>query len=106
VTTGVLETRHLVKRFGGFAAMNDVTLGIAAGARHALIGPNGAGKTTLINLFTGVLRPTAGRILLAGRDITDLAPHARARLGLARTFQINQLFADLTPLEAVLLAVA
>ena len=83
-----------------------MSLAVEKGARHALIGPNGAGKTTLINLLTGVLKPTAGRILLEGDDITALAPHERVRLGMARTFQINQLFADLTPLETIGLAVS
>jgi len=102
----VLQTVGLEKKFGGLTATSNVSLGIEPGARHALIGPNGAGKTTLINLLTGVLKPTAGRILLDGRDITTLEPHARVRLGIARTFQINQLFADLTPLETVGLAVS
>ncbi|MFX8477760.1 ATP-binding cassette domain-containing protein, partial [Acinetobacter baumannii] len=75
------------------------------GARHALIGPNGAGKTTVINLLTGVLRPDAGRVLLGGVDVTDLAVHGRVLRGLSRTFQINQLYADLTPLETIGLAV-
>jgi branched-chain amino acid transport system ATP-binding protein len=101
-----LETAGLSKHFGGIAASNDVSLRISPGARHALIGPNGAGKTTLINLLTGVLRPSAGRILLEGRDITALAPHQRVGLGLARTFQINQLFPDMTPLETIGLAVS
>jgi len=102
----VLETESLQKSFGGIVAANNVSLRVELGARHALIGPNGAGKTTMINLLTGVLRPTAGRILLDGRDITALAPHRRVGLGLARTFQINQLFADLTPLESIGLAVS
>ena len=102
----VLQTQGLVKQFGGIVATNDVTLSIAKGARHALIGPNGAGKTTVINLLTGVLRPTGGRILLEGRDITDLEAYKRVGLGLTRTFQINQLFADLTPLETIGLAVS
>jgi ABC-type branched-subunit amino acid transport system ATPase component len=102
----VLETRGLVKHFGGIVATNDVALSVAKGARHALIGPNGAGKTTVINLLTGVLRPTAGRIMLDGQDITGLEPHKRVQLGIARTFQINQLFADLTPLETIGLAVS
>jgi len=102
----VLETRGLVKQFGGIIATNDVTLSVEKGARHALIGPNGAGKTTIINMLTGVLRPTAGTILLEGRDITGLEPHKRVQLGIARTFQINQLFADLTPLETIGLAVS
>jgi branched-chain amino acid transport system ATP-binding protein len=101
-----LETVGLEKRFGGLVATNDVSLKIEKGARHALIGPNGAGKTTLINLLTGVLRPTSGRILLESRDITTFKPHARVKLGIARTFQINQLFPDLTPLETIGLAVS
>jgi branched-chain amino acid transport system ATP-binding protein len=101
-----LETVGLDKRFGGIAATKDVTLALETGARHALIGPNGAGKTTLVNLLTGVLRPSGGRILLEGRDITDLPPHERVRLGMVRTFQINQLFLDLTPLEHIGLAVS
>ena len=100
-----LETRNLVKRFGGFVATNDVSLQVAAGARHALIGPNGAGKTTLINLLTGFLAPTSGEVLLEGEEVTRLPQHQRVRRGLARTFQINRLFADLTVLESVLLAV-
>jgi ABC-type branched-subunit amino acid transport system ATPase component len=101
-----LETSGLDKRFGGISATSNVALRIERGARHALIGPNGAGKTTLINLLTGVLRPDAGSVLLEGRDITRLAPHRRVRLGLARTFQINQLFGALTPLETIGLAVS
>src|SRR3954449_12069296 len=102
----VLQTEGLSKHFGGIVATNDVSLVVEKGARHALIGPNGAGKTTLINLLTGVLRPTEGTIMLDGEDITSLAPHRRVQRGLARTFQINQLFADLTPLETVGLAVS
>src|ERR1043165_1140421 len=99
----VLETRGLAKHFGGIIAANEASLSIEKGARHALIGPNGAGKTTIVNLLTGVLKPTAGQILLDGKDITRLEPHARVRLGIARTFQINQLFADLTPIEPLAL---
>jgi ABC-type branched-subunit amino acid transport system ATPase component len=102
----ILETIGLEKRFGGIVATDNVSMAIEKGARHALIGPNGAGKTTLINLLTGVLKPTAGSIVLAGKDITTLVPHERVRLGMARTFQINQLFADLTPLETIGLAVS
>ena len=104
--TTVLETHNLVKRFGGIVATSDVTFNLEHGARHALIGPNGAGKTTFINQLTGVLQPTSGRIGLEGRDITQLRPEARVRLGLARTFQINQLFPTLTPLETLTLAVS
>jgi branched-chain amino acid transport system ATP-binding protein len=102
----VLETERLEKHFGGIAAVADVSIKIEKGARHALIGPNGAGKTTVINLLTGVLRPTAGRILLEGEDIVALQAHQRVRRGLARTFQINQLFLDLSPLETVGLAIS
>ncbi len=102
----VLETVGLVKRFGGITAAADISLQIERGARHALIGPNGAGKTTVVNLLTGMLRPSEGRILLDGQDITATEPHMRVRLGVARTFQINQLFADLTPIEAIGLAVS
>ncbi|HEX7438329.1 MAG TPA: ATP-binding cassette domain-containing protein, partial [Caldimonas sp.] len=80
----VLETRSLVKCFGGITATNDVSLKVEKGARHALIGPNGAGKTTLINLLTGVLEPTSGTIWLDGHDITQIAPHQRVRRGIVR----------------------
>jgi ABC-type branched-subunit amino acid transport system ATPase component len=100
-----LETLGLGKRFGGIVATNDVTFRLERGARQALIGPNGAGKTTFVNLLTGVLAPSSGRVLLAGEDITSLRPEARVRRGLVRTFQINQLFGDLTPLETIALAV-
>ena len=101
----VLQTRNLIKRFGGFTATDDVTLNVAAGARHALIGPNGAGKTTLINLLTGFLEPTSGSVVLNGEEVTRLPQHQRVKRGLARTFQINRLFADMTVLESVTLAV-
>jgi branched-chain amino acid transport system ATP-binding protein len=106
MSTVVLETRGLVKRFGGIAATNDVSLKVEKGARHALIGPNGAGKTTLINLLTGVLEPTGGTVALDGADITRLAAHRRVRRGLVRTFQINQLFSELTPLQSLALTVS
>jgi branched-chain amino acid transport system ATP-binding protein len=101
-----LQTQGLHKRFGGLHATRDVTLSVESGARHALIGPNGAGKTTLINLLTGVLRPDAGTIRLDGADITSLPTHARVRRGMARTFQVSQLFADFTPLQTVTLAIS
>jgi len=101
-----LRATGLSVSFGAIHAVNRVDLEIAPGARHALIGPNGAGKTTLVNLLTGVLRPTAGRILLGERDIGGLSSDARARLGLARTFQINALFPSLTPRRSIVLAVA
>ncbi|QDO98032.1 ABC transporter ATP-binding protein [Ferrovibrio terrae] len=106
MTAAVLETQNLSKAFGGLVATNDVSFKLPAGARHALIGPNGAGKTTLVNLLTGVLQPTSGRILLKGEDITSLPSHQRVKRGLARTFQINQLFAELTPLQHIVLAIS
>ena len=102
----VLEARGLVRRFGALTATDHVSFAIAPGARQALIGPNGAGKTTLINLLTGVLKPTAGEVWLAGREVTHLKSSARVRLGLSRTFQINQLFPDLTPAESIGLAIS
>jgi ABC-type branched-subunit amino acid transport system ATPase component len=101
-----LETNGLVKRFGGLVATDNVTFRLEQGARHALIGPNGAGKTTFINLLTGVLTPTSGQILLEGEDITRLRPELRVQRGLARTFQINQLFPAMTPLETLGVAVS
>jgi ABC-type branched-subunit amino acid transport system ATPase component len=104
--TFALETVGLEKRFDGLRVTCDLSLKIESGARHALIGPNGAGKTTVINLLTGIQRPNDGRILLEGFDVTDLSVHARVRRGLSRTFQINQLYADLTPWETIGLAVS
>jgi branched-chain amino acid transport system ATP-binding protein len=106
VSHPVLEARGLVRRFGALTATDDVSFAIRPGARQALIGPNGAGKTTLINLLTGVIKPTAGEVWLAGRDVTRLGSSARVRLGLSRTFQINQLFPDLTPAESLGLAIS
>jgi ABC-type branched-subunit amino acid transport system ATPase component len=100
-----LRTEALGKRFGSLEVARDVSITLPRGARHALIGPNGAGKTTLINLVTGQLRPDAGRILLDGADVTGASAAERVRRGLARTFQINTLFPELTPIEAVTLAV-
>ena len=104
--TIALQTFNLVKRFGGLVATNDVSISIEKGARQALIGPNGAGKTTLINQLTGVLAPTSGRIELEGRDITSLSVHERARSGMVRTFQINQLFKEMTPVESLAAAIS
>ena len=101
-----LETQALGRRFGALIAVADIDFRLAAGARHALIGPNGAGKTTFINLLTGVLRPTSGRVLLGGRDITGLAQAERVKLGIARTFQINRLFRGLSVLENACIAIA
>jgi len=101
-----LEARGLKRNFGALIATDDVSFEIAPGARQALIGPNGAGKTTLIDLLTGVTTPTAGHVFLQGRNVTHLSSSARARIGLARTFQINQLFPDLTPAESLGLAIS
>jgi branched-chain amino acid transport system ATP-binding protein len=100
-----LAVTRLIHDFGGLRALNDVTLEAAEGERLVILGPNGAGKTTLFNLVTGLLRPSGGGIHLFGRDVTHLAPHRRARLGLGRTFQVTTLFPRLTVLENVLLAV-
>jgi branched-chain amino acid transport system ATP-binding protein len=101
----VLSTRNLSKSFGSLVVAQDIALSLPRGERYALIGPNGAGKTTLINLVTGMLRPDAGQILLGDEDITALRPDARVKRGLARTFQMNTLFAHLTALESVTLAI-
>ncbi len=101
-----LQTSGLGKSFGGFKANSDISLSVAQGARHALIGPNGAGKTTFINLLTGVLPPTSGTISLHGEDITRVSQQGRVRRGMARTYQINQLFPELTPIETISLAIA
>jgi branched-chain amino acid transport system ATP-binding protein len=100
-----LETVGLEKRFGGIVPTNNVSLRVHEGARHALIGPNGAGKTTLINLLTGVLKPSRGQVKIGGADITGLKPHQRVARGMTRTFQINQLFSDLSPLESIALVI-
>ncbi len=101
-----LQTKGLSKSFGGFKANTEIGLSVAPGARHALIGPNGAGKTTFINLLTGVLPVTSGTIALHGEDVTGVSQQGRVRRGMARTYQINQLFATLTPIEALSLAIA
>ncbi|PZO04299.1 MAG: branched-chain amino acid ABC transporter ATP-binding protein [Hyphomicrobiales bacterium] len=101
-----LQTIGLSKSFGGFNANADISLSVARGARHALIGPNGAGKTTFINLLTGVLPATSGTVHLNGEDVTKVSQQLRVRRGMARTYQINQLFADLSPIETVGLAIA
>ncbi|GAB3857467.1 ABC transporter ATP-binding protein [Dactylosporangium cerinum] len=99
-----LTARGLIRDFRGFRAVDQVDLTVAAGSVHALVGPNGAGKTTLFNLLTGFLAPTAGRIELAGHDITGLPPERVARLGVARSFQITSLFPQQTARTHVELA--
>ena len=105
MSSAALRTRGLGISFGAFRAVDDVNLTLEPGTRQALIGPNGAGKTTLINLLTGVFKPTHGTIHLGERELTSLSADKRARMGLARTFQINTLFPSLTPLLSVVLAI-
>jgi len=95
----ILAVVELTKSFGGFVALDRIGLTVGQGERLGLIGPNGSGKSTLVNCISGVLRPDAGRILFAGDDITDLAPHLRTRRGIARSFQIPQPFTSMTVLE-------
>ena len=99
-----LEARGLTKRFGAFAAVNNVNLAVRRGSVHALIGPNGAGKTTCFNLLTKTLQPTEGRIVYDGRDISNMRTSEVARLGLVRSFQISATFPHLTVLENVRVA--
>jgi branched-chain amino acid transport system ATP-binding protein len=99
-----LSLTNVSKTFGGLRAVDDVSLTVRAGERRAIIGPNGAGKTTLFSLISGEQPPTAGRITLFGQDVTRLAPHRRAALGLARTYQITNLFPRLTVLDNCILA--
>jgi branched-chain amino acid transport system ATP-binding protein len=105
MTAAALDVQSLNRSFGALHVTRDVNLTLERGARRALIGPNGAGKTTLVNLITGVLRPSAGRVLLNGEDITATSQAERARRGLARTFQINQLFRGLSVLENICMAI-
>ncbi|MBD2897273.1 Fructose import ATP-binding protein FruK [Actinomadura sp. RB99] len=102
----VLAARGLVREFRGFRAVDGVDLDVAEGSVHALVGPNGAGKTTLFNLLTGFLKPTAGSVRLGSDELAGRSPEHVARLGLARSFQITSLFAELTPLQHVELALA
>jgi len=92
-------------RFGGLHALTTCTLSVDAGERRAIIGPNGAGKTTLFNVISGMIKPSAGRVLLFDQDVTGYSPHARAALGLARTFQITNLFPNLSVLENIVLGI-
>ena len=104
VQDSILSTQGLTKEFRGFIAVNGVNIDVKAGSIHALIGPNGAGKTTCFNLLTKFLQPTKGTIHFQGRDITGLKPAQVARLGLVRSFQISAVFAHLTALENVRVA--
>ncbi|MGQ9467044.1 MAG: ABC transporter ATP-binding protein [Anaerolineae bacterium] len=100
----ILQTRNLRKEFNGLVAVADVSLQVREGELHAIIGPNGAGKTTLFNLISGVLRPTSGQVFLRGEEITGLPPYQIVRRGIGRSFQITNLFPNLTVLESVRLA--
>src|SRR5438046_1314889 len=100
----ILETKNLSKAFGALAAVDDVSLAIEAGTLHSIIGPNGAGKTTLFNLLTGTYRPSSGRILFDGRDITGTPAHRVAHLGLARSFQRTNVFPAFSLLDNVWVA--
>jgi len=99
-----LVAEHLTRAFGRLLAVNGVSLEVAEGSVHAVIGPNGAGKTTLFALLSGALRPDRGRVFLFGRDVTHLSPERRVRLGLSRTFQVPQVFPNLTVRENLLIA--
>lgn len=96
MSTPVLETRNLTRRFGGLTAVDNLSLALPSGQLHAIIGPNGAGKTTLFNLISGMLRPHAGQVFFRGRDITGLASHEISRLGIKRTLQVKSVFAQLS----------
>ncbi len=101
MTAPLLQTRNLTKRFGGLAAVGDVSVAVSAGSITGLIGPNGAGKTTLFTLIAGFQKPDTGDVTFGGRDVTALEAHRRAALGIARTFQIVQPFAGLSVLENI-----
>jgi branched-chain amino acid transport system ATP-binding protein len=104
MTSPILETRHLRKEFGGLVAVNDVSIQIQPGIVHSIIGPNGAGKTTLMNLISGVYKPTKGTVHFKGQDVTNVPLHQRAHMGMGRSFQITNIFPNLTVLENVRLA--
>lgn len=104
MTDIILEAQHLRKMFGNLVAVDDVSLRVAAGMVHSIIGPNGAGKTTFFNLLTGKYRPTAGHVWYKGQDITRVPLHRRAHLGIGRSYQITNIFPNLTVLENVRLA--
>ena len=101
----LLEARGVSRHFGSLVAVDDVSLSVESGELRAVIGPNGAGKTTFFNLLSGFFPPTAGKILFDGRDITALSAHQRVALGIARTFQITEIFPELTVMENLLIPV-
>src|SRR5471030_2660142 len=102
----MFKAAALYKSFGKLEVARGISLQLQRGARHAIVGPNGSGKTTLFNLLSGELTPDAGHVYIDGRDVTALPPDARARAGLTRSFQKNNLFPDLTVLESLAVAVA
>ena len=102
--THLLEVRNVSKAFGSLVAVNDVSLLVPAGELHAVIGPNGAGKTTFFNLISGFFPPSTGRIVFEGRDVTELRPHRRVQIGMARTFQITEIFPEISVRENVRIA--
>src|SRR5438034_5429141 len=104
MTEPLLRTVGLTKRYGGLLATDNLDFEVAAGELHAVIGPNGAGKTTLVAQLSGEIRPSAGRMVFAGEDITGLSAYARALRGLARSFQITCLCLEFTAIQNVVLA--
>jgi len=100
----ILEATNLTKAFGGLVAVDGVNIQIRKQTMHAIIGPNGAGKTTLFNLLSGVMPPTSGQVFYKGEDITHITPQKRAHLGIGRSFQITNIFSNLTVLENIRLA--
>lgn len=105
MTEPLLQANGLCKKFGALQVCKDLNLSIESGELHALIGPNGAGKTTVLNLLTGLITPDSGGLSLNGRDITGTSVHRRARLGIARSFQVTSLFNSFSVLENLMLAV-
>src|SRR3954451_19702530 len=101
----MFRAEALYKSFGALEVAKGISLDLPRGARHAIVGPNGSGKTTLFNLLSGELQPDAGQVYIDGRDVTALPPDARARAGLTRSFQKNNLFPELTVLESLAVAV-
>ena len=104
MTAPLLSARNLSKRFGDRVVLQDVTFDVGEGELHGIMGPNGAGKTTCFHVLTGRYRPDAGRVVFAGRDVTGLAPRRIARLGIARSFQLMNLFDEYTALENATIA--
>jgi branched-chain amino acid transport system ATP-binding protein len=100
----LLQVGSITKTFGGFTALDNISLDIKQGERFGLIGPNGSGKTTLINCISGALRPNIGNVVFCGEDVTQLSPHLRARRGIARSFQIPRPFKSMTVLENLMVA--